>query len=61
MVLVARKTSSENPVTADDPPPRKRTTVTIPVELHKEAKRRAIDDECDLSAVVVEALKAYLQ
>ena len=41
-------------------PKKKRTTIVIPLELHKQAKRRAIDDECDLSDVVTAALRAYL-
>lgn len=47
-------------VVSDEPAPRKRTTVALPVELHKQAKRRAIDDDCDLSDVVQAALVAYL-
>ncbi|MEX1362342.1 MAG: hypothetical protein AB1Z98_04405 [Nannocystaceae bacterium] len=47
-------------VVSDESTPRKRTTVALPVELHKQAKRRAIDDDCDLSDVVQAALIAYL-
>lgn len=57
---VVSNESTPRRVISNESTPRKRTTVALPVELHKQAKRRAIDDDCDLSDVVQAALIAYL-
>jgi hypothetical protein len=37
-----------------------RLNVDVPRELHKRAKRRALDDDTDLRSVVIAAIEAYL-
>ena len=38
-----------------------RTTVELPAELWRAAKIRAMDEQADLRAVIVRALRAYLK
>jgi hypothetical protein len=40
---------------------RLKTTVVLPRDVWKRAKLRAIDEESDLSALIVKALEAYLK
>lgn len=39
----------------------KKTSLELPLELWRQAKKRAIDEESDLRDVVIRALTAYLR
>ncbi len=39
----------------------KKTSLELPLELWSEAKKRAVDEQCDLRDVIIRALLAYLK
>jgi hypothetical protein len=43
------------------PEKRIKTSVAFPEPLWKDARKRAIDEDCDLQDIVVRALREYLQ